>query len=60
MVRPMTANDLEWAVAMAWARPRWSTWTKSQPKLANGKMTFGPEVGEVKSTTPAELQAELK
>ncbi|MFL5330074.1 MAG: transglutaminase family protein [Gemmataceae bacterium] len=60
MVRPMTANDLEWAGAMAWAKPRWSAWTKSQPKLANGKLMFGPDAGEVKAATPTELQAELK
>ncbi len=60
MVRPLKASDGEWASAMAWARPRWAAWLKSKPALADGKITFGPDAGEIKAKNIAELRGAIK
>jgi transglutaminase-like putative cysteine protease len=60
LIREMSAADAEWAEALAWAKPRWASWLKSKPKLAEGKLSFGPAADDVKAKSLAELRAALK
>jgi hypothetical protein len=60
LVQAMSAKDAEWSAALNWAKQRWAGWLKSEHKLENGKLLFGPSSDQVKATSPAELQKLLK
>ena len=60
MMRPIEAKPDEWSAAMTWAKPRWAAWLKSNPTLKDGKLTYGPDAGDMKAKTIAELCGELK
>jgi hypothetical protein len=60
MVRPIKANDAEWATAFGWARPRWNEWLRTQPQVQNGRLTFSLEAAAVKAKTLDEVLAEFK
>ncbi len=59
-IQAMTAPDSEWAATMTWAKKRWADWLKSQPKIVEGRLLYGPAADNLSASKPAELERTLK